>query len=101
MGQGLDQNAPLSTVATCNGLVFVGLNLADAWLTKQLIAIGSWEGNPIVASYGDNMLIKGVLALAIVLILARFGRLKLLWVLNVAILAVVFWNGAWLFNLLW
>lgn len=90
----------LGLAFACNSLVFIGLNVADAWLTKQLIAIGSWEGNPIVASYGDNMLIKGVLALAVVLILARFGRLKLLWVLNVAILAVVFWNAAWLFNFL-
>lgn len=76
--------------------LFVSLNIADAWLTKQLIAIGGREGNPIVVAYGGNMLIKAFLALAVVLLLIRFGKSKLVWALNICMLVVVFWNGAWL-----
>lgn len=79
-----------------SGLLFVGLNIVDAWLTKQLLAMGGHELNPIVATYGMNMLIKGLAALAIVLLLIKFGKEKLLWVLNFCMLAVVLWNGAWL-----
>jgi hypothetical protein len=78
------------------GHVFVSLNIADAWLTNQLIAMGSHEGNPIVVTYGYNMLVKALLALAVVLLLVRFGKSKLLWVLNICMLAVVIWNGTWL-----
>ena len=75
---------------------FVSLNIADAWLTNQLIAMGSREGNPIVVAYGDNMLVKAFVALAVLLLLVRLGRSKLVWVLNVCMLAVVLWNGSWL-----
>jgi len=75
---------------------FVSLNIADAWLTNQLIAMGGREGNPIVVAYGDNILVKAFLALAVVLLLIRFGKSKLVWALNICMLAVVFWNGTWL-----
>jgi hypothetical protein len=49
-----------------------------------------------VVAYGDNMLVKAFLALAVLLLLVRFGRSKLVWVLNICMLAVVLWNGSWL-----
>lgn len=86
----------LGLTAGINGLLFVGLNVADVWLTKQLLDLGSREGNPIVVPYGDNILIKAFLALAIVLLLVRFGKARLLWILNICMLAIVLWNGTWL-----
>ena len=86
--------------AAINSLVFVGLNLADAWLTKQLLAYGGGEANAIVSLYGGSMLIKGFLAVAIVLILVRLGKAKLLKVLNVCMMAVVLWTSIWMLTYL-
>jgi len=83
-------------VSAVSGLLFVGLNIVDAWLTKQLLAMGGRELNPIVITYGENMLIKGLIALAVVLLLIKFGKKKLLGGLNFCMLAVVLWNGMWL-----
>jgi len=58
--------------------------------------MGSREGNSIVVTYGDNILVKAFLALAVVLLLVRFGKSKLVWALNICMLAVVFWNDSWL-----
>jgi len=80
---------------SANGLLFIGLNLADAWVTKQLLAHGGGEANAIASLYGSNALIKGFLALAVVLILVRFGKANLLKVLNVCMAAVVLWTGGW------
>ena len=84
----------ISLSATINSLVFVGLNLADAWLTAELVAHGGGEANPIVSLYDGNMLIKGFLAVAVVFILVRLGKAKLLGVLNVCMVAVVLWTGS-------
>jgi len=83
-----------------NGLMFVGLNLADAWVTKQLLAHGGGEANVIASAYGSDMLIKGFLALAIVLVLVRLDKAKLLWALNVCMVAVVLWTGGWVLSYL-
>jgi hypothetical protein len=75
---------------------FIALNLVDAWLTKQAFAIGETELNPFVRffNFGDNLLVKGFLALVITLILWRLGKSHLLWYLNLLMLTVVFWNAA-------
>ena len=48
-------------------VLFIVLNLVDAWLTKQAFALGEVELNPVVSyfGYGDNLVLKGLLALAI------------------------------------
>jgi len=86
--------------AYVSGLLFIFLNLADAWVTKQLLAHGGGEANVIVSAYGSDMLIKGFLSLAIVLVLVRLGKVKLLWVLNVCMVAVVLWTGGWVLTYL-
>ena len=80
-------------------LAFVGLNIADAWVTKQLLAHGGGEANPL-AVYGSDMLFKGLAALAVGLVLLRFGKLRLLKVLNICMVAVVLWSGGWLLTYL-
>ena len=91
-----------SVVATCNGIAFVGLNGVDGWLTERLLAIGGVEGNrmsifyPALATgaYSFNLVIvKALLALAIVIALIWFGKAKLLWLLNIGISMVVLVNG--------
>ncbi len=83
-----------------NGLIFVGLNIADAWVTKQLLAHGGGEANSIASAYASSMLAKGFLALAIVLILIRLDKVKLLKVLNMCMVAVVVWTGGWVLTYL-
>jgi len=79
-----------------SSVFFVALNLVDACLTKQAFALGDTELNPVVRyfDFGDNLVIKGLLALALVLILCHFGKSHLLWYLNIAMMAVIFWNMA-------
>lgn len=96
----LPSSQSLSPTAGINCVLFVGLSIADAWLTGQLLTIGWWEINPIVLSYGSNMVIKGFLALAIALALVRFGKTKLLWPLNLFMMAVVLWHCAGYFHLI-
>ena len=81
-------------------LLFVGLSVGDAWLTNQLLTRGWQEINPIVRPYGTNMLIKGALALAVALVLVRFGKTKLLRILNIFMLVLVLWLAAGLLHIL-
>ena len=90
----------LTLTTGISGVTFVGLNLADAWVTKQLLAHGGAEANAMVATYGSNMLIKGFMALAIVLFLVGLGKVKLLWALNICMAVVVLWSGGWLLTYL-
>lgn len=91
---------PIALTTYMSGLLFVALNLTDAWLTRQLIAHGGGEANPIVSAYGPDLAIKGLLALAIVAVLVRLGRARLLKALNIAMFLVVLWTGGWLLTYL-
>lgn len=87
--------------STISGSLFVGLNIADAWLTNRLLVIGGVEGNPMSGFYPliaraysfDLILIKGLLASVIVIALVWFGKARILWLLNVGISAVVLVNA--------
>jgi hypothetical protein len=79
-----------------NSVAFIGLNMVDAWLTREHLEIGNDEGNPLAAGYGSVVWFKGLLALLVLIVLLGFGKGKLLWVLNVFMLAVVLWNAGWL-----
>lgn len=76
-----------------NALAFVGLNIADAWLTTQLLAHGGVESFWWSAHYNANMFVKGLLALLAAIILIRLGKARLLKWLNIAMLFVVLSNG--------
>jgi hypothetical protein len=94
----LPSSHSISRAAIISGLIFVGLNIVDAWLSRQLIGLGGQEVNPLVIHYGANILIKGFLALAIALALVVFGKTKLLWGLNICMFALVLWLGAGLLH---
>lgn len=73
--------------------VFVCLNIADAWLTTQLLAHGGVEAFRWSAHYNSNIFIKGLLALLVAVVLTRLGKARLLKWLNIAMLFVVLSNG--------
>jgi len=91
---------PIAVSNYLTGLLFVLLNLFDAWLTGQLIAHGGGEANPVVGAYGTDLLIKGLLALTITTVLILMGKAKLLKLLNIGMFLVVLWTGGWLLTYL-
>ena len=82
------------------GLLFIFLNIADAWLTEQLIVNGGAEANPIVDGYGASLAVKALLAVFIVAVLGVTGKAKTLQLLNIGMLLVVLWTGGWLLTYL-
>ncbi len=72
--------------------IFIGFNIADAWLTKTVLALGAVELNPIAIYFGTSMVAKGLLATAIVLAIYLFRKEKMLWWANLIMLGVVLWN---------
>jgi len=81
---------PVTVVATA---AFVCLNIADAWLTTQLLAHKGVEAFWWSSHYNSNMVVKGFLALLIAVVLTRLGKARLLKWLNIAMLFVVLSNG--------
>ena len=75
-----------------NGAIFVGLNLADAQFTKIALADGAKEVMPLAQFFGNNLLIKGLLALALVALLFLLKKGKLLRPLNIGLGAVAAWG---------
>ena len=73
-------------------VLFVGLNIFDALLTKTSLAMGAAELNPIAVSFGSSILFKALLAIAIIVPLYYFGRERLLWLVNFGLLGIVVWN---------
>jgi len=80
------------TVLFC--IVFVGLNILDAWLTGLALQLGSCELNPFLGMrFGSNMLVKGLIAAGIVAALVLFKRGRLLKPLSLGMLLICTWNG--------
>jgi hypothetical protein len=73
--------------------IFVCLNGVDAWLTTQLLHRGGVEAFWWSASFNSNMLVKGLLALAVSLALIQLGKPRLLLWLNIGMSVVVLLNG--------
>ena len=73
-------------------MVFVGLSIADAYLTQLVLAAGGVELNPLAEPFGANMLARGLLAAVVVGALSFAGKRHWLRSLNVLVLWVVVWN---------
>jgi len=74
------------------GIIFIGLNLCDAYLSKVALSMGAVELNPLLTTWGSSLIAKGLVATGIVLILYFFNKEKLLWVVNMVLLGLVLWN---------
>ena len=75
-------------------VLFVGLNMADAWLTKGALNLGAIELNPVTVGWGSNVIAKGTVAIIVILALYWFYKEKLLRPLNFVLFGVVLWNLA-------
>jgi hypothetical protein len=75
-------------------VVFVALNIADAYLTKISLMSGAIELNPLMAGVGSSMISKGLIGVAVAVALYFFGKENLLWLLNLALFGIVLWNSA-------
>jgi len=80
-------------IRDANGLGFVALNAADAWLTRLALRFGASEANPVVACLGGNLEAKVLTSIAIVLLLWAFGRDRIVTLLNIGMGLVVLWNA--------
>jgi hypothetical protein len=77
--------------------LFVGLNVLDAYLTKTALSIGAVEFNPVMATIGSSILIKGGIAVILAFLLYYFRQRRALWILNIAFFGIVLWNLAMCF----
>lgn len=75
-------------------VVFIGLNILDAWLTRVALGLGSQELNPFLGvRFGSSILVKGLIAAGIVMALVMFKRDRLLKLLSVGMVVICVWNG--------
>jgi hypothetical protein len=74
-------------------VIFILLNIVDAWLTQQLLAHNGTEMIWWSSHFNSNIVIKGALALLIAIILTRFGKAHLLKWLDIGMILVVLSNG--------
>jgi len=75
-------------------ITFVALNIADAYLTRISITAGAIEINPLMAGLGSSMIVKGIIAVALVSALYFVGKERILWLLNFALFGIILWNLA-------
>jgi len=79
------------TILFC--VVFIGLNILDAWLTGLALEAGNYELNPFMgARFGSNMLVKGLISAGIVVALVLFKRDRLLKPLSLGMSLICTWN---------
>jgi len=77
-----------------SGIIFIALNVCDAYLTKIALSMGAAEFNPLVITWGSSLIAKGLIAALVVLLLYFFNKGKWLWAINMLFLGVVLWNLA-------
>jgi len=74
-------------------VVFIGLNILDAWLTGVALGLGSYELNPFLGMrFGSSILIKGLISFQIVITLVLFKRSGLLKPLSLGMFLICAWN---------
>jgi hypothetical protein len=73
-------------------IAFVSLNVADAYLTQLVLAMGGIELNPLAVPFGSNMLARGLLAVGVSTVILFAGKKSWLRSLNIFVLLVVVWN---------
>ena len=77
-------------------LLFVWLNVADAYLTRVAIGAGfGIEGNlsPVAQALGSNVLAKALLSVLAILLMRWLNKNWCLWLANLVMLGVVVWNA--------
>jgi hypothetical protein len=91
LGRAVAETALNRTILLC--VIFIGLNILDAWLTGIALGAGNYELNPFLGMrFGSNMLIKGLISAGIVTALVLFKRGRLLKPLSLGMLLICTWN---------
>jgi hypothetical protein len=92
VGLAAAKKVPGRTILLC--VVFIGLNILDAWLTGIALGAGNYELNPLLSMrLGGNLPIKGLISAGIVTALVLFKRDSLLKPLSLAMLVICAWNS--------
>jgi hypothetical protein len=74
-------------------VIFIGLNILDAWLTGLALGAGNYELNLFLGMrFGSNMLVKGLISAGIVATLVLFKRGRLLKPLSLGMSLICTWN---------
>lgn len=73
-------------------IIFIGLNILDAYLTKAGLAVGAMEVNPVAAPFASSMFLKGLVATVIVIGLYFWGKEHLLLPLCLGMFGICLWN---------
>ena len=82
-------------------VVFIGLNILDAWLTGHALELGGYELNFLLdIRFGSSILLKGLFSFLIVIILVLLGRGGLLKLLSIVMALICVWNGLTIIPLL-
>ena len=75
-------------------LVLIGLNVFDAWLMRIFLGLEGVELNPLAPPVIANLVARGLIAVATILILNLARKDNLLWWANLVILGLVCWHVA-------
>jgi hypothetical protein len=75
-------------------VLFVALNITDAYLTRLSLMSGAIEINPLMTSVGSSIISKGLIGIAVALALYFFGKERMLWLLNTVLFGILLWNSA-------
>lgn len=73
-------------------LIFIGLNVIDAWLTRIDLALGAFELSPLAPPFAANLMARGLVAVVIILILFLIKKASLVWWANLLMLIPVSWH---------
>jgi hypothetical protein len=91
LGRTVAETAFSRTLLLC--VIFIGLNILDAWLTGLALGAGNYELNPFLGMrFGSNMLVKGLISAGIVATLVLFKRGRLLKPLSLGMSLICTWN---------
>ena len=74
------------------GLAFIGLGILDAYFSKCNLAQGGSELNPLMVNLGDNMIAKGLISLAVIILFYTLNWGRWLLPMCLVMLGIVTWN---------
>ncbi len=82
-------------------LALLGLNLADALLSRMNLKLGEVGLSPLVPPFEANLMARGLAAIAIILTLYLIRKRDWLWWLNGLMVCLISWHwlGPWLSSL--
>jgi hypothetical protein len=73
-------------------LIFIGLNVIDAWLTRIDLALEAFELSPLVPPFAANLMTRGLVAIVIILIFYLIKKEGFIWWANLLMLVPISWH---------